>query len=89
MNLKFKVKRVVTSVKLICFGLIILLYFLVTSLINRFKNMRELVISRISEILIEMPDLQFELGVSVEDLQSMSNMQLLDLYEEIFTDQYL
>lgn len=51
--------------------------------------MRELVISRISEILIEMPDLQFELGVSVEDLQSMSNMQLLDLYEEIFTDQYL
>jgi|GEM_PF-1859276 len=48
--------------------------------------MRNLVIGRISEILIEMPDVQMELAISIEDLNSMSNVQLLDLYEEIFLD---
>lgn len=90
MNSKLKIKRILSRVKISCLVLAILMYLpflLIASIKNRFKNMRELVIDRISEMLIEMPDLQFEFDISIEDLRSMSNVQLLDLYEEIFTDQ--
>lgn len=46
--------------------------------------MRNLVIERISEVLIENPSLQVELDISPEELQNLSNVELLDLFEEIF-----
>jgi hypothetical protein len=46
--------------------------------------MRNLVISRITEVLIVAPDLQVELDISPEELHSLSNEELLDLFEEIF-----
>lgn len=46
--------------------------------------MRNLVIQRISEVLIDAPDLQVELDISPEELQHLSNEELLDLFEEIF-----
>ncbi len=46
--------------------------------------MRNLVIQRISEVLIEAPDLQNELDISPEELNNLSNEELLDLFEEIF-----
>lgn len=46
--------------------------------------MRNLVIARISEVLIEAPDLQVELDISPEELGTLSNIELLDLFEEIF-----
>jgi hypothetical protein len=46
--------------------------------------MRNLVIARITEVLIEAPDLQVELDISPEELQNLSNEELLDLFEEIF-----
>jgi hypothetical protein len=46
--------------------------------------MRNLVIQRISEVLIEAPDLQDELDISPEELNNLSNEELLDLFEEIF-----
>jgi len=86
MNLKFKFKRFFAAVKLVCFGLFFFPLLLLISLKDRIRAMRNLVIGRISEILIEMPDVQMELAISIEDLNSMSNVQLLDLYEEIFLD---
>ena len=47
-------------------------------------NMRNLVISRITDVLVESPDLQVELDISPEELESLSNEELLDLFEEIF-----
>jgi len=47
-------------------------------------RMRNLVISRITEALIEAPDLQNELDISPHELNNLSNEELLDLYEEIF-----
>jgi hypothetical protein len=46
--------------------------------------MRNLVIQRITEILVEAPNLQLELDISPEELQNLSNVELLDLFEEIF-----
>ena len=45
--------------------------------------MRNLVIERISEYLVLYTDLQLELDMSPEDLHTLSNEELLDLYEEI------
>ena len=45
--------------------------------------MRNIVISRISEYLIFYTDLQLHLDISPEGLQSLSNEDLLDLYEDI------
>ena len=47
--------------------------------------MRNLVIERISEVLIDNPQLQLELDISPEELQNLSNVDLLDLFEEIFS----
>jgi hypothetical protein len=46
--------------------------------------MRNLVIKRITEILVDAPNLQLELDISPEELQNLSNAELLDLFEEIF-----
>lgn len=46
--------------------------------------MRNLVIERITEVLVEMPDLQVELDISPHELDELSNLELLDLFEEIF-----
>jgi len=46
--------------------------------------MRNLVIERISAVLIEVPDMQVELDISPDELQHLSNEELLDLFEEIF-----
>lgn len=46
--------------------------------------MRNLVISRITEVLVEAPDLQLELDISPQELNNLSNEELLDLFEEIF-----
>ena len=46
--------------------------------------MRNMVIARITEVLVEAPDLQLELDISPQELQSLSNEELLDLYQEIF-----
>ena len=45
--------------------------------------MRNIVIDRITEYLILYTDLQLELDISPEELQALSNEELLDLYEEI------
>ena len=46
--------------------------------------MRNLVIDRITAVLIQSPDLQVELDISPDELQNLSNEELLDLFEEIF-----
>jgi hypothetical protein len=46
--------------------------------------MRNLVIARITEVLIDNPNLQVELDISPEELHELSNAELLDLFEEIF-----
>jgi hypothetical protein len=46
--------------------------------------MRNLVIQRISEALINAPNLQLELDISPQELESLSNVELLDLFEELF-----
>ena len=45
--------------------------------------MRNIVIDRITEYLVLYTDLQLELDISPEELQALSNEELLDLYEEI------
>lgn len=45
--------------------------------------MRNIVIGRITEYLILYTDLQVEMDISPEELQNLSNEELLDLYEEI------
>ena len=45
--------------------------------------MRNIVIGRITEYLVLYTDLQTELDISPEELQNLSNEELLDLYEEI------
>ena len=45
--------------------------------------MRNLVIERISEYLVLYTDLQLELDISPQELETLSNEELLDLYEEI------
>jgi hypothetical protein len=47
------------------------------------SNMRDLVITRITTILKWQPDYQFSLDITPDKLQSLSNIELLDLYEEI------
>lgn len=45
--------------------------------------MRNIVISRISEILVQFTDLQLFLDISPEELQQLSNLELVDLLEEV------
>jgi hypothetical protein len=47
-------------------------------------KMRNLVIHRITEALINAPNLQLELDISPQELESLSNIELLDLFEELF-----
>jgi hypothetical protein len=47
--------------------------------------MRNLVIERIRLLLIDAPELQLELDISPDELQNLSNAELLDLLEEIFS----
>ena len=47
--------------------------------------MRNLVIERITEYLRLFPDLMWELDLTPDELESMSNVELLDLLEEIVT----
>lgn len=46
--------------------------------------MRNLVINRITSVLMDYPDMCSELDISPDELQSLSNEELLDLYDEIF-----
>lgn len=46
--------------------------------------MRNLVIARISEVLMSNPDAQLDFDISPDELESLSNVELLDLFEEIF-----
>jgi hypothetical protein len=48
--------------------------------------MRNLVIERITEALIEMPDLQWILDISPQELHTLSNVELLDLLQEIYDE---
>ncbi len=50
------------------------------------NNMRDLVITRITSILTWQPDYQFALEITPEQLQNLSNVELLDLYEEILEE---
>jgi hypothetical protein len=45
--------------------------------------MRNLVIERITYILLGVPSLQLTLDIAPHELQSLSNLELLDLLEEI------
>ena len=45
--------------------------------------MRDLVITRITAVLTWQPDYQFSLEITPDQLQNLSNVELLDLYEEI------
>ena len=45
--------------------------------------MRDLVINRITTVLKWQPDYQLALDISPDELQNLSNIELLDLYEEI------
>ena len=49
--------------------------------------MRNLVIARIRELMLEDPDLQLIFDIDYDDLDAMSNKQLLDLLEEILTEE--
>jgi hypothetical protein len=44
--------------------------------------MRNLVIERISELMQEYPDLMVELDISPDELDELSNVELLDLLVE-------
>lgn len=46
--------------------------------------MRNLVIERITNILLDLPELGVTLDISPNKLQSLSNVELLDLLEEIY-----
>jgi hypothetical protein len=46
--------------------------------------MRNLVMGRISEFLLEHPNLMVELDISPDELDELSNKDLLDLLEEIY-----
>ena len=45
--------------------------------------MRNIVIARISEILMQFPDLQLFMDISPDELQNLSNAELVDLLEEV------
>ena len=45
--------------------------------------MRNLVIVRITELLVERPDLMIDLDISVNELQNLSNADLLEVLEDI------
>lgn len=46
--------------------------------------MRNLVMGRISEFLLANPNLMVELDISPDELDELSNKDLLDLLEEIY-----
>lgn len=50
--------------------------------------MRNLVIVRITEFLVERPDLMTELDISIDELQELSNVDLLDVLEEILSGRF-
>lgn len=45
--------------------------------------MRDLIILRITDILIEDPSLQVLYDISPEELSGLSNIELIDLFEEL------
>jgi hypothetical protein len=47
--------------------------------------MRNLTIERITEYLRLFPDLMYELDITPDELENLSNIELLDLLEEIVT----
>lgn len=49
--------------------------------------MRNLVIARIRELMLDDPDIQLIFDIDYDDLEAMSNKQLLDLLEEILTEE--
>ena len=50
--------------------------------------MRNLVISRIRELMQEDPSIQFIFDIDYDDLDAMSNKELLDLLEEIIVEEF-
>jgi hypothetical protein len=51
--------------------------------------MRNLVIERISEYLRLYPDFMTQLDISPDELENLSNVELLDLLEEIYVEFYI
>jgi hypothetical protein len=49
--------------------------------------MRNLVIQRITDFLVECPSLQVLLDISPQELHNLSNVELLDLLEEIYDEE--
>jgi hypothetical protein len=47
--------------------------------------MRNLTIERITEYLRLFPDLMYELDITPDELENLSNIELLDLLEDIVT----
>jgi hypothetical protein len=45
--------------------------------------MRNLVIGRIKDLYADFPNLPFEVNTPAEKLEQLSNIELLDLYEEL------
>lgn len=45
--------------------------------------MRNLLISRIRDLYMDFPDLPFQVETPAEKLDELSNVELLDLYEEL------
>lgn len=45
--------------------------------------MRNLVIARITDYLVQYPDLMLTYDISVQELDNLSNVDLLELFEEI------
>ena len=50
--------------------------------------MRNLVIVRITELMQLRPDLMLILDLSVDELQNLSNAELLEVLEEILTGEF-
>lgn len=48
--------------------------------------MRNLVIQRLTEYLITYPDLMNTYDISVQELDNLSNLDLLELFEELLLD---
>jgi hypothetical protein len=44
--------------------------------------MRNIIIARITEILVRFPDLQLYMDISPDELHELSNQELVDLLEE-------
>lgn len=47
--------------------------------------MRQLLINRITSLMMDYPDISLEMDITPDQLQSYSNEELLDIFEDIFT----